>query len=217
MPVYLFRRDWWRDPRLRLLLLWLAFGFVFFSASKNKLPGYLLPLVPAAAALTGIGLDRAAGARAPLALVTALLAIVPVVAVALPKAVDAGLSRAAVDWSVLWWGTPALAAASLAWRLPKPRAFAIAAAVAFLSLAALKMVALPAMERASARPVWAAIAPNRENACVGPVRRSWRYGLNYYSKTPLPDCAQRQGAVRVVSGPGERPVIETVSPAPPAP
>jgi hypothetical protein len=27
---------------------WLVFGFVFFSASKNKLPGYLIPLLPAA-------------------------------------------------------------------------------------------------------------------------------------------------------------------------
>lgn len=27
---------------------WLVFGFVFFSASKNKLPGYLMPLLPAA-------------------------------------------------------------------------------------------------------------------------------------------------------------------------
>jgi hypothetical protein len=27
---------------------WLVFGFVFFSVSKNKLPGYLLPLLPAA-------------------------------------------------------------------------------------------------------------------------------------------------------------------------
>jgi 4-amino-4-deoxy-L-arabinose transferase-like glycosyltransferase len=36
--------------RRRFLLLWLLFVVVFFSLSKNKLPGYLLPLAPAAAA-----------------------------------------------------------------------------------------------------------------------------------------------------------------------
>ena len=36
-----------RDPRLRALVAIVVFGFVFFSASLNKLPGYLLPLMPA--------------------------------------------------------------------------------------------------------------------------------------------------------------------------
>ena len=36
----------WRERTF--YVAWLVFGFVFFSASKNKLPGYLLPLLPAA-------------------------------------------------------------------------------------------------------------------------------------------------------------------------
>ncbi|MBI4906793.1 MAG: glycosyltransferase family 39 protein, partial [Acidobacteria bacterium] len=34
------------NPWERLLWMWLGFGFVFFSLSVNKLPGYLLPLLP---------------------------------------------------------------------------------------------------------------------------------------------------------------------------
>jgi 4-amino-4-deoxy-L-arabinose transferase-like glycosyltransferase len=49
--VLLFRRANWRtegnDPRRRLLVLWLAWGMLFFSVSTNKLLGYLLPLLPA--------------------------------------------------------------------------------------------------------------------------------------------------------------------------
>jgi len=37
---------------------WFLFPFLFFSASVAKLPGYILPLMPAAATLLALGLDR---------------------------------------------------------------------------------------------------------------------------------------------------------------
>ncbi|HJT90320.1 MAG TPA: glycosyltransferase family 39 protein, partial [Bryobacteraceae bacterium] len=58
------RREAWRDPRRRFLLAWVLFGLLFFSASANKLPGYILPLLPAAAALAALGLSEAGNARA---------------------------------------------------------------------------------------------------------------------------------------------------------
>ena len=45
-------RSEWRDPRRAFLLAWVLFGLVFFSAAANKLPGYVLPLLPAAAVTT---------------------------------------------------------------------------------------------------------------------------------------------------------------------
>lgn len=39
-------RGAWRERSF--YAVWLVFGFVFFSLSKNKLPGYLMPLLPAA-------------------------------------------------------------------------------------------------------------------------------------------------------------------------
>ena len=50
----LFRKALYGDTRRRFLLLWLVFGLIFFSLAKNKLPGYLLPLMPPAAALMGM-------------------------------------------------------------------------------------------------------------------------------------------------------------------
>ena len=58
------RRTAYRDPRRLFLLAWLLFGLAFFSLAPNKLPGYLLPLLPAAAALMGLALEEARrGAR----------------------------------------------------------------------------------------------------------------------------------------------------------
>jgi hypothetical protein len=43
------RAGLWADRRTRLLAVWAGWGLVFFSLSTNKLPGYVLPLVPAVA------------------------------------------------------------------------------------------------------------------------------------------------------------------------
>src|SRR5258708_28380431 len=50
VAALLFRRNAHADERRTLLLLWLVFGLIFFSAFLNKLPGYILPLLPPAAA-----------------------------------------------------------------------------------------------------------------------------------------------------------------------
>lgn len=42
----------------KLLLIWIAFIFLFFSASGSKLPGYILPVFPAIALLLGPYLKR---------------------------------------------------------------------------------------------------------------------------------------------------------------
>src|SRR5262249_1263355 len=57
VPV-VFLPKTYRDVRVRSLMLFLAFGLVFFSASRNKLPGYVLPLMPALAIILAVGLDR---------------------------------------------------------------------------------------------------------------------------------------------------------------
>ena len=47
----------YNDRRARFLAAWFVWGFVFFSLSRNKLPGYLLPLLPAAGGVARVG-DR---------------------------------------------------------------------------------------------------------------------------------------------------------------
>src|SRR5439155_24742625 len=43
----LFRPKLFADVRIRSLGAWLAFALLFFSLARNKLPGYVLPLMPA--------------------------------------------------------------------------------------------------------------------------------------------------------------------------
>src|SRR5262249_37152185 len=51
-----FRRGLYSDRRCVFLLLWVIFGLLFFSLAENKLPGYVLPLLPPFAILTGVAL-----------------------------------------------------------------------------------------------------------------------------------------------------------------
>jgi 4-amino-4-deoxy-L-arabinose transferase-like glycosyltransferase len=47
----------------RLLWIWIAFVFVFFSVSRSKLPSYILPVFPAMALLIANGLTHASAHR----------------------------------------------------------------------------------------------------------------------------------------------------------
>ncbi len=60
----------------------------------------------------------------------------------------------------------------------------------------------------SARAVWREISAEAGNACVGSVNRSWRYSLNYYSATPLPDCGDSPRPIRIEPDDGREPRIE---------
>ncbi|MEX2262832.1 MAG: glycosyltransferase family 39 protein [Bryobacteraceae bacterium] len=197
----LFRRSLYRDDRRLLLLLWLVFGLIFFSASTNKLPGYILPLLPPAAALMGLALAEAPKARVVLTACALALTLVPAVADVLPEALAFGLSRSGLpNWTFVWLA-PALVAV-LIWA--RETAGARDQAMVCLALAAaagvvfLKVRTFPSIDAAvSARPIWRQVAPQRDNVCVENVQRKWRYGLNYYSVSPLPDCPSGGRSVHI--------------------
>jgi 4-amino-4-deoxy-L-arabinose transferase-like glycosyltransferase len=219
--LLLARRALYGDARRRFLLLWLVFGLVFFSMSKNKLPGYLLPLTPAAAALVGIALEASQRARWVLPAAALCLIAIPAALPVLPEALAAGLSRAplpAFQWT--WLLPVALALGIYGLERLGLRAAALAAmAVAVATgVVALKLIDLPALDRAySARPLWHEIGAQRDQVCVESIHRSWRYGLNYYSVTPLPDCSQSPRPWRVWQEPGHPPSVRApLVPAPPS-
>ena len=119
-----------------------------------------------------------------------MLVAIPVAAQVLPQALAGGLSRSTPPVFSWWWLAP-LAGAALVWRLRSTdnRVLAVtvstAAAVLFL-----KAAAFPAIDSAiRRRPLWREIADRRDQVCIGEMHRAWRYGLNYYSVTPLPDCS----------------------------
>ena len=211
LAALLAQRTLYRDPRRQFLLIWLLFGLVFFSLSRNKLPGYLLPLAPAAAALMGAGLAQARRARWALPAAALCLISIPVALPILPQALAAGVSRTALPAFQWTWLPPAALAlflCGLEYRGYRTAALATMAIATAAGVLVLKSIELPAIDRAvSARPLWREIAAQPDRVCVASLHRSWRYGLNYYSGVPLPDCSASPQALEVQQEPGRPPVL----------
>ncbi len=207
----LFQRALYSDVRRRFLLVWLCFGLLFFSLSKNKLPGYVLPLMPAAAALTGTAFAETRRARWALPAAVLCMVTIPMALPLAARMLASGLSHVPLptfDWT---WLLP-LPLAGAAWWLDRTDrrglAVAISGVVLAVSLTAVKWMELPLIDRAySARPLWREIATRADQVCIAQMYRSWRYGLNYYSGTPLPDCAQSPRPLTVTQAPGQPPVL----------
>lgn len=219
-PVLLLlaRRALYGDARRRFLLLWLLFVWVFFSIAKNKLPGYLLPLAPAAAALMGIALAETPRARWALPAAALCLTAIPATLPMLPQALAAGLSRAPLPAFQWTWFPPVALALGIYWlerRGQRAAALAAMAVAVTVGVVALKLIDLPAIDRAySARPLWREMGARRDSVCVESMQRSWRYGLNYYSVTPLPDCSQSPRPLHVSQEPGHAPLVRATSTSP---
>jgi len=188
-----FTRRSIQDRRRLFLAAWVLTVLIAFSISINKLPGYILPAVPAAAALIAIRLDEVRSARWVLAACGILLIAFPIAGRLLPAAVLSGLSQAPrLSFEPGWLVGPA--AAILAWELERRgRRLAAVAAVAVtagLCVTWLKSTAAPVLDRSvSARVLWRQIEPRREEVCLGAIKRDWDYGLAYYAGARLPSCA----------------------------
>jgi 4-amino-4-deoxy-L-arabinose transferase-like glycosyltransferase len=192
LALPLLRREPW-DGRRRFLMATVLFGMVLFSVSSNKLPGYLLPLIPALFALVGSVFERKEIrelGRAWFAPCAVLIALIPLLGQVLPGMLGA--------WRVTAFEWPAL---------PATTAFYVAVPLATLLLARrswlapllilcvagegiyLKAVAYPALdEYVSARGLWHELEREKTPICDGGVERTWLYGLNFYRGEALPEC-----------------------------
>jgi len=200
------RHEVWKDTRLRFLVIWAAFGFVFFSASYNKLPGYVLPLLPALCVAMGAALARMQQARWWLLASGLLLILLPVIAVILPRALIEGLSRAQV--SAVPWGValPFVVAAAGCWWLEglgrREAALVILTFAIGGGVMWLKLFTFPRLDAlVSARHLWWRIAPEADAICLDDIRRDWVYGLDYYAGRALPLCNEHPMPVRFHAGP----------------
>jgi 4-amino-4-deoxy-L-arabinose transferase-like glycosyltransferase len=196
-----FRRKLYLDARLRLLASIVFFGLVFFSAATNKLPGYVLPLVPALAILMGAGLAASRHGAVILGTGAGLIALFPAAAAVLPTAVARGLSRAALPPFHWTWLLPLpliLAVILLERAGRRSHAFGVAAGGTAVALVCLKLAAFPVLdERVSARSLWRRIRPCEAQLCIGDLHRAQRYGLDYYFQYPLPPCPTEGRTIRV--------------------
>lgn len=203
----LFRRSLYDSPSTRFLLGLVVFGFLFFSAATNKLPGYLLPLLPAICALMGVALARARLAAGWLACCLALFALVPVIVWGVPVAIAEGFADAyPVDFAVransallipLLLIAGALGIfADRAGRREIPVACVFCLAV--LSTVWFKVSAAPKIDPfVSARQFWREATAQQRPVCAGTMDRQWRYGLNYYFEGDFPDCVPGGAKLRI--------------------
>jgi 4-amino-4-deoxy-L-arabinose transferase-like glycosyltransferase len=195
VALLLFSKRLYEDQRVRFLLACFAFGFVFFSASRGKLPGYLLPLLPPMAALLGLALDQARERSAIVICVLAasagLLGLVPTAQEALPEALVSGLARAPIQFFLNAWlilvALSIPASILLERRGKRGLAAVLIAALTTILVARFVWQDFPALDRGvSARGPWVTYAESI--ACVPRDRQFLRYGLNYYAQRALPDC-----------------------------
>jgi 4-amino-4-deoxy-L-arabinose transferase-like glycosyltransferase len=204
--VLLIRRQ--DDPRWRVLALTVAFGIVFFSLSVNKLPGYLLPLLPALAALMGIALAESRRNTAVLVACAVMAGFIPAIAGLLPQALARGITRSHLSVDGWMWTIPVLLGLSVM-RLRAATAMLVLMTAIIAGVVYVKVASLPKVDEAySARPIWREIAGRRDEVCIVQMERSWRYGLNYYSETPLPDCAVSERPFHIVQHPDEPPKVK---------
>jgi len=195
LVALIFSRKTFDDVRVRFLLAWLLFALAFFSASRNKLPGYVLPLLPPLAIVLAVAIDRAgAGRKWWIASAALPLVLLPVIIPALPDALLSGIRSAPVAWQAVATGLPfailAVAAWWLAWRENTNLAIATVVAGAMIGLVYVKVKTFPILDqRVSVRGFWREHSGEASGACVDDgVRREWRYGLNYYAGRDLATC-----------------------------
>jgi 4-amino-4-deoxy-L-arabinose transferase-like glycosyltransferase len=186
MLVLLFNRRLYRDRRAQFLLAWFVWGFVFFSASRNKLPGYLLPLFPPIMALIGIALSEAARTRILLAACGLLFFIAPPLMEVLPQALVNGISHVSLHFTL--WGIIGCSALAIGCAVVRrERGFAALALVATATVVWVVWRVYPVLDRElSGRPLW--LAQGQSITCVPPTNRSRRDSIRYYVGRNLPDC-----------------------------
>ncbi len=201
-----------REPMTSFLIAWGLGAIVLFSVAANKLPGYLLPALPAFAAL--IGLRHRDSPRAAWYAAAGLLMLFPVAESLLAPALADGLGdawppRGMRPAAIVAFGLLA-AAAAVAVRVGRRRTAALAlAAGATVGFILLKIRVFPDLDRvAGSRAVWRSIATEPDRVCLEKdVRRHVAYGLAYYNGGPLPACAEQPRPKRVKSHPPQ--VVET--------
>ena len=180
LPLLFVRNRAW-DERKLFLASCFVFGFVLFSVSLNKLPGYLLPLLPCVLALLGASVDWSRfreSQRLWLLPCAMLIALLPIVARALPEILAMGRFTVPHHFSI---GRIALfysAAPLLAVWFTK-RSWTGTVLVLCLVAGGLFL---------KSRGVWQHIRYTKGTICDDWLDRDWKFGLALYAGKRYPLC-----------------------------
>jgi 4-amino-4-deoxy-L-arabinose transferase-like glycosyltransferase len=193
LAALIFRRSVPWDARRRYLAAIVCFGFLLFSVSLNKLPGYLLPLLPALFALIGSQFEtRPVETLSRWWLLPSALCIaaVPLLMPMLAPSIAAG--------RLTWAPAPRISPTALAYicvpiivvllaqrsRVGALLVICVAAAGLYL-----KAATFPVLDAGvSARGTWRQIAHLPGGVCEDGINRDWIFGLSFYRGAMLPHC-----------------------------
>lgn len=188
-----------------LALCWAVVPFVFFSVSRSKLPGYILPMFPPLAWLVAQalarGLESPDRGRGPLAGVGAtLLAVGGALALAAPALVPAAFAPAVEALGLTTWGVAIAAAgagiALLGLRRRGWLALGLTATVMAMLVIGVTTRIMPSLDPLLTSRA-AAAAAIRE-AQGGPIyefglERTMDFGLDYYLRRDVPEWSPEAG------------------------
>jgi 4-amino-4-deoxy-L-arabinose transferase-like glycosyltransferase len=215
--IYVFRKQSGMRPDTSsiFLLAWIFFPLIFFSISRSKLPGYILPAIPPFAMLTATSLCRALRTqkvRVPSGF--AVLALTPVAVVAaLGVSTYADNSRWLPHNIAIVSAIIALVSgtACLVFALTGRRVLLVVSGVLCLvmSVEATNILGLPSVDRLiSPRHVAQIVTEYPQSArtiVAFRLKRGWQYGLNFYLHREIEEWAgdSSEPAIAIVSLDGE--------------
>jgi 4-amino-4-deoxy-L-arabinose transferase-like glycosyltransferase len=179
------------DGLSSFLFLWIVIPIIFFSISRAKLPGYILPAIPAAALLTADYLDRAkAISRLKIALHALVCAFLMVGALIAPFAMVKQSPPQALQIGMALTGALIAVMVLLMVRREGVRVLHFVTLVpTILAVAFLLRPAAPTIDGTqSARPIsqrLTELGAANDPVAVFNVKRQITYGLNFYRNKPV--------------------------------
>ena len=212
----LFNSGFQWDRRKQFLAAIFLFGFVIFSISLNKLPGYVLPILPALLILISSFFEDKSAVeigKGWLVACAVLIALIPFLASVLPGSLVIGRytwSAIKLDRTALFYIIAPLAVILLARRSWMPALLALSIVAGGIYV---KSVCYPVIDdRVSARGVWRRIQFIENDVCDGGTNRDWIYGLNFYLPRPMPYCGTGPFHYMMRSNGRTQPTITPVHP-----
>jgi 4-amino-4-deoxy-L-arabinose transferase-like glycosyltransferase len=201
------------DNPATFVLCWALFPIIFFSLSKSKLPGYVLPAIPALVFLTAVAVAKALrGDKAPIRPGLIVAALTPVAALAVIGLLEyfQPLMKTADFYAYarecLFVSCLALAAILVLSIRKKYSLGILAGLVAWLCLLILTYsVPLPSMDSwFSPRPIAFTVLSDRQMAAEVRsfrLQRAWQFGLNFYLRREVQEWNPAEPAGYVLTSP----------------
>lgn len=199
------RQQTWAGSPSMFLAGWVLFPVVFFSLSQSKLPGYVLPAIPAATVLLAramaITLARPAAARSVALGTAGVLGAMAIAFFVAPGVASAGVKPGVVRPLALVLAVATVAAGYLATRGRLRATVTVAALAIGVGLWQLNTTLMPQLDASISTRVAAREArrlAGGDAVHTYELHRAWQYGLEYYLHGSLPEWTSNTPAHSVV-------------------